>query len=216
MLKHQGELERRSPSQANAFTVSAVLLSTCSVFAGEQHAIPAVSACNTRASIQPCEFVVGHAFSIFPQDRISDAFRVDAIVNLLLRSASIPQPTEWQHIGIQTDPAFIFAGSDFVNVHRGLSRVHFHLCAGRIERHAMFPDGLNGAPVHQPGGSRQLHRVHIATGKLCGLCFGFRFGLLNIRKIQPMALASNMVSDPEICAARFSITVDFSLPMSRA
>ena len=58
----------------------------------------------------------------------------------------------------------------------------------------MFLDGLNGAPVHQPVASRQLHRVHIAMGKLCGLCFGFRFGFLNIRKIQPMALASNMVS----------------------
>src|SRR5262249_43114280 len=104
-------MERRSSSQANAFTVSAVLLSTCSIFAGEQHAIPAGSACNTRARIQPCEFVAGHAFSIFPQDRISDAFRVDAIVNLLLRSASIPQPTEWQHIGLRKGASWLVAGS---------------------------------------------------------------------------------------------------------
>jgi len=65
----------------NAFTVSALLLLTCSVFAGEQHAIPAVSACNTRASIPPCESGVGHAFQSFPQDQISDAFGVAAIVD---------------------------------------------------------------------------------------------------------------------------------------
>ena len=53
-------------SAANAFTVSAFLLSTCSVFAGEQHAIPAVFACNRRASTQPCEFGAGHAFQSFP------------------------------------------------------------------------------------------------------------------------------------------------------
>ncbi len=39
-----------------------VLLSPRSDFAGEQRAILAVSACNTRASIQPCEFGGGHAF----------------------------------------------------------------------------------------------------------------------------------------------------------
>ncbi|PYI98645.1 MAG: hypothetical protein DME98_03680 [Verrucomicrobia bacterium] len=63
------------------------MLSTCSVFAGEQQAIPAVSACNTHASTQPCEFGAGHAFQSFPQDQISDAFPVDVIVNLRLRLA---------------------------------------------------------------------------------------------------------------------------------
>jgi hypothetical protein len=29
---------------------------------------------------------------------------------------TIPQATEWQHIGNQIDTAFIFAGADFVNV----------------------------------------------------------------------------------------------------
>ena len=30
---------------------------------------------------------------------------------------AVPETTEWQHIGNQIDTAFIFAGSDFVNVH---------------------------------------------------------------------------------------------------
>jgi hypothetical protein len=37
------------------------VLSPCSDFAAEQRAIPAVSACNTPASIQPCVFGDGHA-----------------------------------------------------------------------------------------------------------------------------------------------------------
>ena len=32
---------------------------------------------------------------------------------------TIPQPTEWQHIGNEIDAALIFARSDFVNVHKG-------------------------------------------------------------------------------------------------
>ena len=60
---------------ANAFTVSALLLSTCAVFEGEQHAIPAVSACNTHASTQPCEFGAVHVFQSFPQDQIRDPLR---------------------------------------------------------------------------------------------------------------------------------------------
>jgi hypothetical protein len=55
-VKHQGE-----------FTVSALLLTSCAVFVDEQHAIPAVSACNRRASTQPCEFGAGHAFQSYPQ-----------------------------------------------------------------------------------------------------------------------------------------------------
>jgi hypothetical protein len=31
---------------------------------------------------------------------------------------AIPQPTEWQHIGNEIDAAFIFARTNFVNVHR--------------------------------------------------------------------------------------------------
>jgi uncharacterized protein YukE len=52
---------------ANAFAVSAVVLTNCSVFVDEQHAIPAVSERNRRASTQPCEFWAGHAFQSFPR-----------------------------------------------------------------------------------------------------------------------------------------------------
>jgi len=35
---------------------------------------------------------------------------------------AVPQPPEWQRIGKQIDPAFIFARADFVNVHGLRSR----------------------------------------------------------------------------------------------
>jgi hypothetical protein len=66
-VRHQGEFGKVFAPAPNAFTVSPFLLSSCSVFAGEQHAIPAVSACNRRASTQPCEFGAGHAFQSFPR-----------------------------------------------------------------------------------------------------------------------------------------------------
>jgi hypothetical protein len=66
-VRRQGEFGKPSAPAPNAFTVSALLLSSCSVFAAEKHAIPAVSACNTPASIQPCEFGAGHAFQSYSQ-----------------------------------------------------------------------------------------------------------------------------------------------------
>jgi hypothetical protein len=55
------------------------------------------------------------------QDQISDAFPVDAIVNLRFAVAdrvwfTVPQPTKWQRIGNQINAAMIFAGPEFVNV----------------------------------------------------------------------------------------------------
>src|SRR5439155_23913313 len=79
-MRREGGFGKVFAPATNALTVSTFLLSSCAVFAGEQHAIPAVSACNRRASTQPCEFGAGHAFQSFPQDQISDVFRVDAIV----------------------------------------------------------------------------------------------------------------------------------------
>jgi hypothetical protein len=35
---------------------------------------------------------------------------------------AIPEPTEWQYIGDQIDAAFMFARSDFVNVHQSQRR----------------------------------------------------------------------------------------------
>jgi hypothetical protein len=49
-------------SDGQRFIWPVFVLSPCSDFAGEQRAIPAVSACNTHASIQPCVFGAGHAF----------------------------------------------------------------------------------------------------------------------------------------------------------
>jgi hypothetical protein len=64
-VRHQVGFGKVFAPTAHAFTVSALLLSSWSVFADEQHAIPAVSACNRRASTQPCEFGAGHAFQPF-------------------------------------------------------------------------------------------------------------------------------------------------------
>jgi hypothetical protein len=52
----------RIAATVNASFGPLFLLWPCSDFEREQRAIPAVSACNTRASIQPCEFGAGHAF----------------------------------------------------------------------------------------------------------------------------------------------------------
>ena len=48
-----------------------------------------------------------------------------------------PEPTEWQHIGNQIDAAFVFAGSDFVDVHRRLHQRwtlnHFFIAVWRAK-----------------------------------------------------------------------------------
>jgi hypothetical protein len=44
----------------------------------------------------------------------------------------MPQPTEWQRIGNQIDAAFIFARTDFVNVHRDGS-YHFLIAMWRAK-----------------------------------------------------------------------------------
>jgi len=66
-VRHEGEFKKAFAPAANVFAVSALLLTSCSVFVDEQHAIPAVFACNRRASTQRCEFEAGHAFQSFPR-----------------------------------------------------------------------------------------------------------------------------------------------------
>jgi hypothetical protein len=53
-------------------------------------------------------------------------------------SLGVPQPAEWQHVGNPVNAAFVFARSDFVNVHwrflLSLSRCCVESKRGRIRR----------------------------------------------------------------------------------
>src|SRR5215472_13513272 len=68
--------------------------------------------------------------------------------------------------------------------------------------------GIHRSAINQSILPRHLHCVHIAPRELRGLRLGFRLGLVEIAKIEPMPLAANMVSDSEIYPTRLSITVD--------
>ena len=72
-----------------------------------------------------------------------------------------------------------------------------------------FSYGFHRSAINQSILPRDLHCVHVTARELCSLCLGFRFGLVEIAKIESMPLATNVVSDAEIYPARFSITVDF-------
>src|SRR5262245_43069563 len=81
-------------------------------------------------------------------------------------------------------------------------------CDG-IQRKIKFFYCVECTPISEPVLSIKLHRVHISARELCSLCLSFRFGLVEIAKIESMPLAANVVSDSEIYPARLSIAVDF-------
>ena len=55
-------------------------------------------------------------------DCIADSFR-----------PAVQKPTEWQHIGNEIDAAFVFAGTDFVNVHHSSIRRDLRAVSSKID-----------------------------------------------------------------------------------
>jgi len=80
---------------------------------------------------------------------------------------TVPQPTEWQHIGNQIEVAFVFARAHFIDVHRDGS-YHFLVAVWSAKAAESWKKLTSGCYEHENGvshvhsGDLVLHRAGVA------------------------------------------------------